>query len=73
MSNIRTIAHTINLIAEFDTDTMPAGVAMMLMNYDEKSLNSILAQTFIETLNSIGVFEMINANNQYATIKAGIN
>lgn len=73
MPNIRAIEHTVNLIAEFDTDKMPAGVAMMIMNCDEKTLNSILAQTFIESINCLNAFDIINANNQYATIKAGKN
>ena len=73
MPNIRTIEHTINLIAEFDTDKMPANVALSLMMLDEKQLNSVLAQTFISGLEALGVFDKMNENNQYATIKAGIN
>ena len=73
MPNIRTIEHTINLIAEFDTDKMPTQIAMMMMTLDEKQLNSILANTFISGLEALGVFDKMNENNQYATIKAGIN
>ena len=73
MPNIRTIEHTVNLIAEFDTDKMPMGVAQMLMTYDEVAINKILAQTFIATLEYIGAFDKMNENNDYATIKAGIN
>jgi hypothetical protein len=73
MSNIRTIEHTINLIAEFDTDKMPAHIAYMMMKYNEEQLNSVLAQTFIATLEHIGAFDKINENNVYATIKAGKN
>ena len=73
MSNIRTINHTVNLIAEFDTDKMPANIALSFMMLDEQQLNSILAKTFIDSLNHIGAFDMMNNNNQYATIKAGNN
>ena len=73
MSNIRKIEHTIKLIAEFDTDKMPAQVAYLMFNLSEEQLNSVLAQTFIHSLNHIGAFEKLNANNEYATIKAGNN
>lgn len=73
MSNIRTINHSVNLIAEFDTDKMPVNIAYAFMTLDEKQLNSILAQTFIASLDHIGAFDKMNENNQYATIKAGKN
>ena len=73
MSNIRTINHTVNLIAEFDTDKMPANIALSFMMLDEQQLNSILAKTFIDSLTHIGAFDKMNENNQYATIKAGKN
>ena len=73
MSNIRTINHSVNLIAEFDTDKMPANIALSFMMLDESQLNSILAQTFIASLEHIGAFDKMNENNQYATIKAGNN
>lgn len=69
----RTIEHTIKLIAEFDVEKMPLDVAYMLMQVNEEQLNSILAQTFVASIDHIGGLEKINAGNEFATIKWGNN
>jgi hypothetical protein len=73
MSNKRTIEHTVKLIAEFDTEKMPLDIAYLLMQVGEEQLNSILAQTFVASIDHIGGLDKINANAEYATIKWGNN
>lgn len=73
MSNIRQVEHTIKLIAEFDTDTMPLDIAYAMTMLSETELNKILAETFIASIDHISGLEKINAGNQFATIKWGNN
>ena len=73
MSNIRKVEHTIKLVAEFDMDTMPLEIAYLMMQHDEETLNKILAQTFMASIDHIEGLEQINAGNEYATIKWGNN
>lgn len=73
MSNIRTVEHTVKLVAKFDVDKMPLEIAYLIMQHDETTLNKILAQTFVASINHIGALDIINADNQYATIEFGDN
>ena len=73
MSNIRKVEHTIKLVAEFDMDAMPLEIAYLMMQHDETTLNKVLAQTFMASIDHIEGLEKINAGNEYATIKWGNN
>ena len=73
MSNIRKVEHTIKLVAEFNMDTMPLEIAYLMMQHDEETLNKVLAQTFMASIDHIGGLEKINDGNEYATIKWGNN
>lgn len=73
MSNIRQVEHTIKLIAEFNTDTMPLDVAYAMTMLPESELHKVLAETFISSIDHISGLEQINAGNQFATIKWGNN
>jgi len=73
MSNIRTIEHTVKLVAKFDVEKMPIEIAYLMMQHDENTLNKVLAQTFQASLEHIGALDIINAGNEYATIEFGDN
>lgn len=73
MSNIRTVEHTVKLVAKFDVEKMPLEVAYLMMQHDETTLNKILAKTFQASIEQIGALDAINANNAYAIIEFGDN
>ena len=73
MSNIRKVEHTIKLVAEFNMETIPLEIAFAMSTLTEEQLNSILAKTFMESIDHINGLEKLNAGNEYATIKWGNN
>jgi hypothetical protein len=67
------LKHTINLVTEIDEHKMPNHLLTMLVNMPESDLHSMLVNTFISALNSLGTLDKLNEDNQYATLKWGDN
>jgi hypothetical protein len=65
--------HTINLVALIDEHKVSDSTLTTLLNMDEKTLNSVLAETFINAINGTGAMETINENNTFAKIEWGNN
>ena len=65
--------HTINLVALIDEHKVSDSTLTTLLNMDEKTLNSVLAETFINAINDTGAMETINENNTFAKIEWGNN
>jgi hypothetical protein len=65
--------HTVNLVAIIDEHKISDSMLQGLLNLDEKTLNSVLADVFISAINETGALEAINKNNSYAVIDWGNN
>ena len=60
--------HTVKLVTEIDETKMPNNMLSVLKSLDEKTLNDVLAGTFVGACNELKLLEQLNANNQYATL-----
>ena len=60
--------HTVKLVTEIDETKMPNNMLSVLKSLDEKTLNDVLAGTFIGACNDVKLLEQLNENNQYATL-----
>jgi hypothetical protein len=65
--------HTVNLVAIIDEHKVSDSILQSLLNMDEKTLNSVLADVFINAINETGAIEQINKNNTFAVIDWGNN
>ena len=63
------INHSINLVTEFDETKMPSDLLIAIKMYDKETLGKILAETFIEGLHDLEVFEKLNKFASYAVVK----
>ena len=63
------VNHAINLVTEFDETKMPSDLLMAISIYDEETLGKILAETFIQGLHDLEVFEKLNKFSTYAVVK----
>ena len=61
--------HTINLVTEIDENKMPDHLLMLLVNLSEVQMETLLRETFINAMEGEGVFEKLNENNSWATLK----
>ena len=63
------INHSINLVTEFDEAKMPSDLLIAMKMYDEETLSKLLAETFIQGLHDLEVFEKLNKFGSYAIVK----
>ena len=62
------IYHTVKLVTEIDETKIPNHMLSVLKSLDEKTLNDVLAGTFVGACNDVKLLEQLNENNQYATL-----
>ena len=60
--------HTVKLVTEIDETKIPKHMLSVLKSLDEKTLNDVLAGTFVGACNDVKLLEQLNENNQYATL-----
>ena len=60
--------HTVKLVTEIDETKMPNNMLSVLKSLDEKTLNDVLAGTFVGACNDVKLLEQLNEGNQYATL-----
>jgi hypothetical protein len=60
--------HTVKLVTEIDETKIPNRMLSVLKSLDEKTLNDVLAGTFVGACNDVKLLEQLNENNQYATL-----
>ena len=60
--------HTVKLVTEIDETKMPNHMLSVLKSLDEKTLNDVLAGTFVGACNDVKLLEKLNEGNSYATL-----